>query len=139
MGGECEFVINARTAANPLSVAEMVAFYRSCDVFLCTSFSEGTPMPPLEAMSCGVPVISTRCGSVEDMVEDRVTGIVCGCYRNQDTAALAVSELEKSVRWCIDNREDVRQMGVVARARVEQYFSWASKATDWVNTILGSQ
>lgn len=31
-------------------------FYRSLSVFLCTSTIEGIPMPPLEALSCGVPI-----------------------------------------------------------------------------------
>lgn len=36
---------------------DLPAFYRSLDVFLCTSITEGIPMPPLEALACGIPIV----------------------------------------------------------------------------------
>jgi hypothetical protein len=36
---------------------DLPAFYQSLDVFLCTSITEGIPMPPLEALACGVPIV----------------------------------------------------------------------------------
>lgn len=37
--------------------AEMPAFYQSLDVLVVTARVEGVPMPPLEAMACGVSVV----------------------------------------------------------------------------------
>lgn len=45
---------------------EMPAFYSEIDVLLCTSLVEGTPNPVLEAMACGVPVVSTDVGVVSE-------------------------------------------------------------------------
>lgn len=39
---------------------ELAAIYRSADVYMCTSRYESFPLPPLEAMACGTPVVSTR-------------------------------------------------------------------------------
>ncbi len=39
------------------SWTEMPDFYRGLDLYLCTSLIEGIPMPPLEALDCGVPVV----------------------------------------------------------------------------------
>ncbi|MBM6593436.1 glycosyltransferase [Microvirga pudoricolor] len=43
---------------------DMPDYYASIDVFVCVSKIEGTPNPVLEAMACGVPVISTDVGIV---------------------------------------------------------------------------
>jgi glycosyltransferase involved in cell wall biosynthesis len=47
--------------------ADMPDFYRGLDVYVCASLHEGTPNPVLEAMSCGVPVISTDVGIVPEV------------------------------------------------------------------------
>jgi glycosyltransferase involved in cell wall biosynthesis len=48
--------------------------YAECDVWLCSSRSEGYHMPPLEAMACRCPVVSTRVGGPGDVLEDGVNG-----------------------------------------------------------------
>ncbi|HBJ37043.1 MAG TPA: glycosyl transferase family 1 [Planctomycetaceae bacterium] len=44
------------------------------DIFLLCSHNEASPVCILEALSCGVPVISTRVGSVAESVRDGETG-----------------------------------------------------------------
>jgi glycosyltransferase involved in cell wall biosynthesis len=48
--------------------------YAGCDIWLCTSTSEGYHLPPHEAMACRCPVVSTRVGGPMDLIEDGVTG-----------------------------------------------------------------
>ena len=40
--------------------AGLVDFYNNLDLYVCTSTIEGIPMPPLEALKCGVPVVLPR-------------------------------------------------------------------------------
>jgi len=47
-------------------IVEMPHFYDSIDVYCCASIAEGTPNPVLEAMSSGLPVVSTRVGIVPE-------------------------------------------------------------------------
>jgi len=53
---------------------EIPGFYRSLDVYLCPSLIEGIPMGPLEALSCGVPVVIPRGVGLLDTLPD-VAGI----------------------------------------------------------------
>lgn len=45
----------------------MVDYYSQIDIFVCASLIEGTPNPALEAMACGVPVVSTDVGIVPEL------------------------------------------------------------------------
>lgn len=49
-----------------ISHDQMCDYYSKIDVLVCTSLVEGTPNPVLEAMACGVPVISTNVGIVSE-------------------------------------------------------------------------
>src|SRR6185295_17407652 len=44
------------------------------DAFLLTSAYEGMPMAALEALGCGVPVVTTAVGEVSRVVRDGVSG-----------------------------------------------------------------
>lgn len=46
---------------------EMPKYYNNLDIYLCASRSEGTPGTVLEAMACGIPVISTNVGIVPEV------------------------------------------------------------------------
>ncbi len=43
---------------------KMPDYYSEIDIYVCVSLIEGTPNPVLEAMACGVPIISTDVGIV---------------------------------------------------------------------------
>ena len=46
------------------------------DVFLLTSRSEGIPTAMLEAMSTGIPILSTRVGSIPEVLQSGFNGIL---------------------------------------------------------------
>jgi glycosyltransferase involved in cell wall biosynthesis len=50
--------------------------YSSCDLWLCGSRQEGFHLPPLEAMACRCPVVSTRVGGPQDIVNTGVNGFL---------------------------------------------------------------
>ncbi|MFI7443324.1 glycosyltransferase [Nonomuraea indica] len=50
--------------------------YAAADVVVLTSDNEGTPLTLVEAGMAGVPVVSTRVGSVAEVVRDRQTGLL---------------------------------------------------------------
>jgi glycosyltransferase involved in cell wall biosynthesis len=60
--------------------------YAQCDVWLCGSNVEGFHLPPLEAMACRCPVVSTRVGGPMDIIEEGVNGHL---VNPKDVGALA--------------------------------------------------
>jgi glycosyltransferase involved in cell wall biosynthesis len=62
------------------------SLYAECDVWLCGSNTEGFHLPPLEAMACRCPVVSTRVGGPLDIIEDGVNGYLVD---RKDVGALA--------------------------------------------------
>ena len=52
--------------------SELPARMRQADLFVLPSFSEGLPLVLLEALSCGLPIVSTRCGGPEEVVDEEV-------------------------------------------------------------------
>lgn len=62
-----------------ISYENMVDYYNSIDVYVCASSIEGTPNPVLEAMACGVPVISTDVGIVPQLfgLEQKKNILIC--------------------------------------------------------------
>jgi len=48
----------------------------ACDVAVCCSDFEGTPLAVIESMAAGKPVVATRVGGLPDVVEDGVTGVL---------------------------------------------------------------
>ena len=65
---------------------DMKGVYREADVFVLTSDFEGTPNVVLEAMACGVPVVSTDVGDVRAVINDGATGFVVEPDREDDLA-----------------------------------------------------
>ena len=53
-----------------ISDPELVQLYNQADIFVYTSLFEGFGFPPLEAMSCGIPVICSDSSSIGEVVGD---------------------------------------------------------------------
>ena len=90
----------------PQSDGAMAEFYRGCDGFVFTSEIEGFGLPPLEAMACGVPVLTTDCGGVREYANDQNAVIV----PTKDAAALT-----DAIRRLINDaelRENLRAAGL---------------------------
>ena len=86
------------------------------EAFCFPSFYEGFGMPPLEAMSCGVPVIVSKTSSLPEVVGD--CGISVDPYNVQEIADALIRMTDK--KFC----EEQRKAGI-ERAKT---FSWEKSA-----------
>lgn len=69
-----------------VSGEEKEKIFKNAGVLLLPSYNEGLPISILEAMSYGMPIISTPVGGITEAVEDNVNGFIIDCG---DTKALA--------------------------------------------------
>lgn len=57
--------------------SELIATFRNSDAFLFPTRLEGFGLSVVEAQACGLPIVSTSCSSIPEVVEDGKTGILC--------------------------------------------------------------
>lgn len=85
------------------------------DILVMPSLREGFPIVALEAMAQGVPVVATDVGGNKELVINNETGLLVPV---EDSNGLA----EALVRLFRD-KDKRKQMGFLAKGRVEKYFS----------------
>jgi len=58
------------------SAVEVREYYQKSDGYLLTSFAEGTPTSALEAMACGLPIVSSNAGGLGNIVKEDENGFI---------------------------------------------------------------
>jgi len=93
------------------------------DVFVLSSVSEGLPLVTLEAMAAGKPMVVTRSGGPQEIIEDGRTGSL---VPPADIEALAE-------KICDLLRDPARahRMGSCAQAKVKSYFTLERMVSDY--------
>ncbi|MCU1385895.1 MAG: hypothetical protein JWL71_4592 [Acidobacteria bacterium] len=94
--------------------------YRAADVFALSSDFDNSPNVVLEAMACGLPIVTTDVGGVREFVEHGAGGAV---VPPQNAAALAAA-LETYLR----SPQMARAAGDYNRRRAATEFSWRASA-----------
>jgi len=80
----------------------------------------------IEAMACGTPVIAYPCGSVPEVLDDGVTGILTSVAEASAAVAKAAALDRGGVRACFERRFSVHQM---AEAYLQVYEELCGSAT----------
>lgn len=96
--------------AGYLAQEQVLDCLRQSDIFILPSFAEGVPVSLMEAMACGVPVLSTYVGGIAELVENEHTGLLVPAG---DSAALS----EAIVRY-LDDFELRQRVSRLARQKV---------------------
>lgn len=98
---------------------DLVYLMNGASVFVYPSLYEGFGLPPLEAMACGVPVISSNISSIPEVVGD--AGILVDPY--------SVEELSNAIQRVLEDSTLAKELGQKGLERSRQ-FSWERTARE---------
>lgn len=98
-----------------LDPRELNDYYNKADIFVQASILECLPISLLEAMSKGMPIISTDVNGCPEAIQHLKTGYICLPY-NKDSLAEAMTELAK-------DPEKSLMMGDNAQKKFNEQFS----------------
>lgn len=87
-------------------------YYSQGSVLVFPSLMEGFGLVILEAMACGIPVITTSNTGGIDIIDDGVDGFIIPIRD--------IEALKDRIQWCYDHPDELAQMGVMARKKAEQ-------------------
>lgn len=96
------------TFINEVPLTEVPLWLSASDLLVLPSFTEGLPLVLIEALACGKPVVSTRCGGPEEIVTDG-TGLL---VPPGDHQALA-----EAIAYVLDHPEEYNPVQIATYAR----------------------
>ena len=114
---------------------EVMAFLQKADVLVAPSVPskdgrrEGIPVVLMEAMACGLPVVSSRLSGIPEIVEDGVNG-----FLTEPGDAGAIAE----ALGCLAGDAQLRkQFGIEGRRKVEQEFDLSANSLQLAQLFVG--
>ncbi|XLS28479.1 glycosyltransferase family 4 protein [Flavobacteriaceae bacterium M23B6Z8] len=93
--------------------AQVYKQMQSSDLLLLPSLEEGIANVVIEAMALGLPVVSTRCGGMEELIDNRETGLLCDIADPEGMAAAII-------HFTKQQENVIAQMRIKARKKVEE-------------------
>lgn len=122
----------ARIRHQAYSFQQMAEAYRQADIVVIpTIFSEGTSYSCLEALSCGLPVVSGNVGGLNDLIIDGFNGMLVTPTEEQIFTAVGT---------LIENKELRLRLGSNARASALAFDKsiWKAKWREILNKFIDS-
>lgn len=90
--------------------------YQAADVFAFSTFYENLPFAVLEALSTGLPVVTTRVGGIPEMIEDGGNGFLVQPF--------SPHELSERILYFLEHPSEASEMALLARKIIEERFDW---------------
>ena len=111
---------------NRLPHDQMPTIYQGISLYVVCSTEDGTPNGALEAMSCGIPVLSNNIGNMPEILPKYNCGKL--------TSSLNVDEYVRSIDWFRYqlSADELNKMGRNARLAMEQEWDWSIKYKNYL-------
>jgi len=90
-------------------------FLKQLDLFVLSSSSEGFSIATIEAMAAGVPVIATRCGGPEEILQHGSTGYL--------VATKAPQQLADAIQHLLSHSDEAKRLALAGYEHMHNTFS----------------
>lgn len=90
--------------------------YQAADIFAFSTFYENLPFAVLEAMSTGLPVVTTNVGGIPEMIESGRNGFLVQPFNSK--------ELSARILYLLEHPTDASEVGFLARKTILERFDW---------------
>jgi glycosyltransferase involved in cell wall biosynthesis len=108
--------------------SELANYYSNSSLFVLPSIQEGLAMVILQAMACGLPVLSTTNTGAEDFINEGEEGWI---IQIRD-----VDAIRNRIVWAYNNQEKLIEMGNKACNRVKNGFTWDDYGDRYIKNII---
>jgi glycosyltransferase involved in cell wall biosynthesis len=106
--------------------------YQAADVFAFSTFYEHHPFAVLEALSTGLPVVTTSVGGIPETITDGKDGFLCQPFH--------AKQFSDRILFLLEHPAEAAEMGFQARKTIETRFDWrliVKKVLKVYNEVLG--
>ena len=90
--------------------------YQAADVFAFSTFYEHHPFAVLEALSTGLPVVTTKVGGIPETIESGKNGFLVEPFNPKQFA--------DRILYLLDHPVEASEMGALARKTILERFDW---------------
>jgi glycosyltransferase involved in cell wall biosynthesis len=103
-------------------------YYRDADIFVAPTKHESFGLGIVEAMASSLPVVASNVTAIPEIIQNSVSGLLFSVGDEY--------ELAKELEVLIGNSQKVREIGLAARERTENRFTWNATVTSLEKLIF---
>lgn len=119
----CEDIWKHVTWAGMLPKEKLYALYAVADIGVMPSLHEQCSYVAIEMMMHGLPIIAGASTGLQEMVEDRVTGLHVPIIAYPDRMEIDTDRFAEKMLFLLQNHAERKQMGLHARERYERLYT----------------
>lgn len=90
--------------------------YQAADVFAFSTFYEHHPFAVLEALSTGLPVVTTKVGGIPETIQNGKNGFMCEPSNSK--------EFSDQILYLLEHPAEASEMGCLARKTIKAQYDW---------------
>lgn len=111
----------------PKNQNEIIQIYRKCSLYIQPSIEEGLALSQLQAMSCKLPLLCNSNTGGEDIITEGIEGYTISPFD--------INVLSEYIKWFYLNREKTYEMGLLARKKVLNNYTWDHYGLRLINQL----